>query len=127
ITRHFVGRTDELLQIQRVFSSLREANHPVRHALFGAAGIGKSQLALQYAESAYAQGRYSHVFHISSESADHIREGLAHMLHLLQPSDYVCPPSVAAHEARRWLEDAQPEITWLLIVDDVVLDSVDYL
>lgn len=83
ITRHFVGRTDELLQIHRVFHSVREANHPVRHALCGAAGIGKSQLALQYAERAYAQERYSHIFYISAASADHIREGLLHILRLL--------------------------------------------
>ncbi|KZP30855.1 hypothetical protein FIBSPDRAFT_926290 [Athelia psychrophila] len=49
------------------------------------------------------------------------------MLRLLQPSDYVCAASVASHEARRWLEDAQPGIMWLLIVDDVALDSVDCL
>ncbi|KZP30774.1 hypothetical protein FIBSPDRAFT_1038027 [Athelia psychrophila] len=127
ITRHFVGRADELLQTRRAFDSPREDNRPVRYALWGAAGIGKSQLALQYAERAYAQGRYSHVFHISASSTDHIRRGLAHILRLVQPSDYACAASIEAQEARRWLEDTHPDVLWLLIVDSAVLDSVNYL
>ncbi|KZP30757.1 hypothetical protein FIBSPDRAFT_926218 [Athelia psychrophila] len=127
ITRHFVGRTNELLQIHCAFDFPREVNRPVQYALCGAAGIGKSQLALQYAECAYTQRRYSHVFHISAASTGHIRKGLAHMLRLVQPSDYVCAKSTEAHEARRWLEDAHSDIVWLLIVDSAVLDSVNYL
>ncbi|KZP22774.1 hypothetical protein FIBSPDRAFT_716751, partial [Athelia psychrophila] len=127
ISRHFVGRTDELLRIDCAFGSPRGTNHPVRYALCGAVGIGKSQLALQYADRAYARGRYSHVFHMIASSADQIHKGLVHMLHLMQPSDYACAESIEAYEARRWLEDAHPGIVWLLIVDSAVLDSVNYL
>ncbi|KZP30772.1 hypothetical protein FIBSPDRAFT_1038026 [Athelia psychrophila] len=127
ITRHFVGRADELREIRRVFDLRRVLDLPVQFALCGAPGVGKSQLALQFAEDAYAQGRYSHVFHISASSPDQIREGLAHVLRLVQPSDYNCAGSVEAHEARRWLEDAHPGIAWLLILDSAVLNSVNYL
>lgn len=127
ITRHFVGRFAELQRIQHVFDSPRAADRPVRGALCGAAGIGKTQLALHYAQCAYAQERYSQVFNISASSAEQVREGLALVLRLTQPSDYVCAESVEVYEARRRLEEAQSHIRWLLIVDSAVLDSVNYL
>ncbi|KZP21285.1 hypothetical protein FIBSPDRAFT_860739 [Athelia psychrophila] len=88
ITRHFVGRAKELLEIHRAFNTPCDANRPARYALCGPGGVGKSQLALQYAERAYAQGRYLHVFYITASTAGHIRDGLAHILCLVQKPDY---------------------------------------
>lgn len=127
ITRHFVGRTNELEQIYRAFNVPRTINRPVRYALSGTAGIGKTQLAFQYAERAYAQERYSHIFYISASSVHRIRKGLKYVLCSVQPSDYVCPKSLRTHEARRWLENEHLDIKWLLIVDSAVAQTVNYL
>ncbi|KAF7973687.1 hypothetical protein HWV62_14684 [Athelia sp. TMB] len=127
MTRHFVGRDHELRKIRQAFNSSREGNQPVRYALCGEAGIGKSQLALRYADDAYAQKRYSHVFYLSAANADAIREGLALILRRVWPSNYVCAEIMEAQEALRWLEDVDPAIAWLLIVDRAGLELVDLL
>lgn len=127
ITRHFVGRDHELQQIRQAFNSPRERNRPARYALYGEAGIGKSQLALRYADDAYAQKRYSHVFYLSAASADDIREGLALILRRVWPSNYVCAEIMEVQEALRWLENVDSPIAWLLIVDRAGLEIVDFL
>lgn len=90
-------------------------------------GIGKSQLALQYAQRAYAQGRYSHVFYIIGSTAGHIRDGLAHILRLVQTSDYTRAKRVEAQKALWWLDNADHVIAWLLILDRAAPGSVEYL
>ncbi|KAF7978772.1 hypothetical protein HWV62_44812 [Athelia sp. TMB] len=137
MTQHFVGRDDELLEIHRAFSRSHEgnlttrpskdSNRPARLAIYGEAAIGKSQLALRYAEMTYAEREYTHVFYMSATSADDIRSGMERILRLVKPSDYVCPQSIETQEALRWLEDADPTIAWLIVIDHVALESVDLL
>lgn len=127
ITRHFVGRTDELLEIHRALNSARDANHPVRYAVHGEAAIGKTQLLLKYANNAYAQERYSHIFYMSAASPKHLLEGLARVLQLLKPPDYVLIEANIPQEARRCLEDADSSIVWLIIIDDVASQSINFL
>ena len=137
MTRHFVGRDDELLEIRRAFNRSHESNltarlskdgnRPARLAIYGEAAIGKSQLALRYAETSYAEQGYTHVFYMSAASADDIRGGMERILRLVKPSDYVCPSNIETQEALRWLEDADPTIAWLIVIDHVALESVDLL
>lgn len=127
ITRHFVGRTDELLEIHRASKSARDANHPMRYAVYGEAAIGKTQLLLQYANNAFAQERYSHIFYMSAASCEDVLQGLARVLRVLRPPDYVFVEVDIPQEARRCLEDADPNIMWLIIIDDVDSQSIGLL
>lgn len=90
-------------------------------------GIGKTQLALRYAKESFAQQIYSHIFFIEATSITKLQQGLVHLLQLVQPLDSVCAESVQLHLAQRWLEESHSAISWLLIIDNVMLDSVDFL
>lgn len=79
---HFTGRMLELEQLQIAFSKGSD-RIPSRAAVFGMPGLGKTQLALKYAASAYTY-RYSHIFWISAASVGKIREGYETILDSLE-------------------------------------------
>ncbi|KZP30776.1 hypothetical protein FIBSPDRAFT_945703 [Athelia psychrophila] len=125
ITRHFSGRTDQLEAISWAFRPSDDNAVLVPYAVYGDAGIGKTQLALQFAKVEYAKNTYSHIFYISGTDA---RQGLENVLDIIHPSDIAHLHSQGGlYQVQRWLEEPPPEVSWLLIIDRVTKASVNFL
>lgn len=98
---------------------------PVRFSLDGMPGIGKSQLALQYAYTAFNRRRYAVIFWISATTIEKLYQGFMKILHLVHHSDRDHPnQSVQLLSARRWLEEAT--IPWLIVLDNASINVVDF-
>ncbi|KAF7978784.1 hypothetical protein HWV62_44836 [Athelia sp. TMB] len=123
VDRHFSGRKPELNAIRTAF----ELDDTV-YAVYGEAGIGKTQLALQFAKEEFTHGKYSHIFYISGETECKAQGGLEDVLRLAHPMD---PDHMLSegrsYEAQRWLESPPAGVSWLLIADRVTQESVNFL
>jgi tetratricopeptide (TPR) repeat protein len=122
---HFTGRTGELLRIKAILDA-DCGNVPIRCVIHGMHGIGKSQLTLYFAKSAFEQGRYHYVLWISATTIEKLHRGIVKLLDLIDHEDR----SHADQEkrltaARRWLEKC--EANWLLVLDNVERDTIDFL
>src|SRR3989440_750237 len=123
---HFTGRDDLLEQLMQQFSpqgtgqltSLHRAALTQAQAIKGLGGVGKTQIAVEYAYRAHEQGRYTHTIWINAASEEAILTSFVALIDFL--------PALAADSETdqrklvaaiiRWLEEcAQP---WLLIVDN---------
>lgn len=104
----------------------KTGNYPVRVALNGMRGIGKSQLALKYAVTSYDEERYLFIFWISATTVDKIRQGLVHILHHVQHPERSNPDeAVRLLAARSWLEGSPKK--WLLVLDNVMAETIELL
>ncbi|GHO96449.1 tetratricopeptide repeat protein [Reticulibacter mediterranei] len=123
---HFTGRDDLLSQLEQLFAektpdqprSVRQAALIQTQAMTGLGGIGKTQIAIEYAYRARAQRRYRDILWISAASAETIVTSFVELARLL-------PTLVSQEETNqhtiiaailRWLE--QREQPWLLLVDN---------
>jgi NB-ARC domain len=89
-------------------------------------GIGKSQLALYFAKSAFEEGQYHYVLWISATTIEKLQRGIVKLLDLIDHKDRYHPDQeTRLTAARRWLEEC--ESNWLLILDNVELDTLDFL
>jgi hypothetical protein len=91
-------------------------------------GLGKTQLALQFAKSSYIHGCYSLIFWISAATIDKLNNGFVKILDLIQhPARFYLPNQTSRlTEARRWLE-ASTSISWLLVLDNVDVSTLDFI
>jgi len=99
------------------------------HAIKGLGGIGKTQIAIEYAYRSRELGRYMHIFWVNAASVETIIASFVTIADQL--------PSLAAHdetdqhklveEIKRWLEQCKER--WLLIFDnaDEIALIRDYL
>jgi tetratricopeptide (TPR) repeat protein/transcriptional regulator with XRE-family HTH domain len=123
---HFTGRDDLLKFLSQQFA----LEHPsemttMRHAVLsqpqavkGLGGIGKTQIAVEYAYRARKQGRYTHFLWINAASSETILasfQALAERLPNFSARDEKDQHTLIA-ALLRWLE-ACPE-PWLLIMDN---------
>jgi hypothetical protein len=119
---HFVGRTEELAAIHK------ELQHDVSRktvVVHGLGGMGKTQLALAYAQR--HKDEYSAVFWVNSKSEDMLKQGyaiaakriyrdhpsLVHLKAVTEGSDL----DEAAEAVKRWLSSAGNN-RWLVIYDN---------
>jgi len=123
---HFTGRDDLLAQLTGQLSLEHPAETPrARRAILsqpqaikGLGGIGKTQIALEYAYRSRQQGRYTHTFWINAANEEAILTSFQALAEQL--------PSFAARDEKdqrkliaailRWLQECQQP--WLLIVDN---------
>lgn len=130
---HFTGRVDLLATLEQHFAppslvspnGLRQVALTRAYVLKGLGGIGKTQMAIEYAYRAREQGRYVHTLWILSESEEDLLAGFA-ALHEQIPALRSQPRTeqrVLATRVIRWLEQC-PE-PWLLIVDNA--DNLSFL
>ena len=111
--RVFEGRTEALGVLETALSARDGA--VVTQAVFGLGGVGKSELALQYA-SAY-RADYLLVWWITATDAAQLERGLAELARRLCPAVAVAGTTAgAAAWAVGWM---QAHDGWLLIMDDV--------
>jgi len=125
---HFTGREQELSDIGNILDSdVAHDDTPTRCVIFGMYGLGKSQLLLQFAKSAFNRGRYSLVFWISATTIEKLNQGFVNILHLVGHSDrFHQEQSARLISARRWLEESGP-IDWLLVFDNVGRSTLGFL
>jgi NB-ARC domain len=125
---HFTGREKELARISEVLNIGVYEDIPTRCVVHGMQGLGKTQLALQFAKSSYNHGRYSLVFWISAATTDKLNNGFANILNLIRhPARlYLQDQSSKLTEARRWLEEST-SISWLLVFDNVDVNTLDFI
>ncbi|TMQ97836.1 tetratricopeptide repeat protein [Actinomadura soli] len=110
----FLGRHDDYQRLEKVLASAGETV-VVTQAVYGMGGVGKSELALQYADQ--ARERYEAVWWVTAESPQHVEAGLAELTrHLVQDAARAATTEDAAAWAVGWLR-AHPE--WLLLLDNV--------
>ncbi|MFC7730660.1 tetratricopeptide repeat protein [Actinomadura keratinilytica] len=113
----FVGRQDALEQVERALAVADGV--VVSQAFVGMGGVGKSELALQYAER--ARDRYRLVWWITAEASAQVDAGLAELARHLVPD---AARAARAEEAAAWVCGwlrAHPG--WLLVLDNVTRPS----
>src|SRR5258708_22891189 len=123
---HFTGRDDLLEQLMQQFSpreagqptSIRQAALTQPHAIKGLGGVGKTQIAVEYAYRAHEQGRYTHTLWINAASEEAILTSFVALITFLPafgPGGETDQRKLVA-ALIRWLEQCvQP---WLLIFDN---------
>jgi tetratricopeptide (TPR) repeat protein len=126
LSLHFTGREKELGRISEIMDVICD-DQPTRCVIHGMHGLGKTQLALQFANSAYENGRYSLIFWISAATTEKLNNGFVKILDLIRhPARlYLADQSSRLTEARRWLEDS--DSNWLLVLDNVDANTLDFI
>jgi NB-ARC domain len=116
---YFTGRDKELDEIAKTLDIIH-GDVPTRCVIYGMHGIGKTQLALRFANDSFDQERYSHVFWMSATTVEKLNQGFTDLLTLVAHPDRsnLLDQSARLKAARRWLEDAR-SINWLLVLDNV--------
>jgi tetratricopeptide (TPR) repeat protein/DNA-binding XRE family transcriptional regulator len=127
---YFTGR-DELLELLDQYLSpegLEEqtaACHAAltqSHAIKGLGGIGKTQIAIEYAYRSLAQQRYTHTLWINATTEEAIISSFVELAELIPefPAKGETDQRKLVAAVKRWLEQCQQ--SWLLIFDNA--DSV---
>lgn len=130
---HFTGREDLLAQLDQQFSpagadgslTTRRIALTQPQAITGLGGIGKTQIAVEYAYRSCEQGRYTHVLWLNAGSEEALLNSfltLAEELPVEVPRGETDQHKVVAATVR-WLEQCQEP--WLLICDNA--DEVSLL
>ncbi|MFI0405385.1 tetratricopeptide repeat protein [Actinomadura sp. 3N508] len=110
----FLGRHDDYQRLEQVLATAGETV-VVTQALYGMGGVGKSEMALQYAHR--SRTRYEAVWWVTAESPQQVEAGLAELTHhLVQDAARAATTEDAAAWAVGWLR-AHPG--WLLLLDNV--------
>ncbi|MEU8153295.1 FxSxx-COOH system tetratricopeptide repeat protein [Micromonospora sp. NPDC048986] len=111
-TRLFVGRRDEFAALEEVMSA---GSGVICQAVHGLGGVGKTELALQYAHR--WRDRYLVRWWVTADSPAAIESGLAALTARLNP-DLVLTATAA--EAAGWAVGwLQNQSGWLLVLDNV--------
>lgn len=113
-TKSFVGRENELADLD-FFVSADRGVVPQSLTMHGLGGVGKSELALQYARR--RRDNYALMWWITADNAAAIHRGLAELAYELHPdSQIIASENECARWALGWLQSHQG---WLLILDNV--------
>ncbi|MFY1615167.1 FxSxx-COOH system tetratricopeptide repeat protein [Micromonospora sp. WMMD736] len=111
-TRLFVGRQDELAALEAVMSA---GSGVICQAVHGLGGVGKTELALQYAHQ--RRERYPVRWWVTADSPAAIENGLAALTARMNPELMLTATAAeAASWAVGWLQN---QSGWLLVLDNV--------
>ena len=123
---NFTGREMEMALIIEFLDTMY-GDIPARCALHGMHGVGKSQLFYALAKYLYDQGRYTNVFWMQATTIEKLHQGFSKLLYLVSHPDHSSPDDgIRLTAARRWLEEYNSG-RWLLVIDNVARDTVDFL
>ena len=110
----FTGRDTLLTQLHDAFRTNRAAV-PWKQAITGMSGVGKTELALEYAYR-YAS-EYQAVLWLQADSQDRLNSDLIYIARSLKlPGGEEEDRQVSLSSVQQWLRDHSP---WLLILDNV--------
>jgi tetratricopeptide (TPR) repeat protein len=107
----FVGRGQELELLHEVLS---DGTGVIGQTVKGLGGVGKSELALQYASARRAE--FASVWWLTADTPANLTNDLAEIAYSLVPALRAVSPEVAAQWALNWLQ-AHPG--WLAVLDNV--------
>ena len=121
LSSHFTGRSNELQWIDRALNEpSASGDRPPRCVIHGMPGVGKTQLALQFATHAYQKGQYPHVFCVSAASVERVTQGFCKLVYRLRlPGRHTSDQASKLIMAKAWLEAPTTAGTWLLVLDNV--------
>jgi NB-ARC domain len=123
---YFMGRDKELARIRKVLET-SHGDIPTRCIIHGMHGLGKSQLALQFAKLSFQQHGYSLIFWMSATTVEKLNQGYIHLLNLVGHPDRLHPEqSARLTAARRWLEEFG-SVSWLLVLDNVDPSTLGFI
>ncbi|KAI1108245.1 P-loop containing nucleoside triphosphate hydrolase protein [Nemania sp. NC0429] len=119
----FFGREDQLREMDEAFQDKSSSPKIQTVAIWGTGGIGKSQLALEYAHRRWNSGT-SVVLWISSETEGGVAKSVREAAEKLQLDDYseTNTPDKNRLLLIQWLQTTKTK--WLLIFDNVEDDKV---
>ena len=87
-------------------------------------GVGKTQLALQYASLASKRSQDTYTFWVSAGSVEKLTRDFSRLADLLRlPGGYALDQFTKSTLARAWLEDLSAGKEWLLILDNVTQET----
>ncbi|MEV6907047.1 tetratricopeptide repeat protein [Amycolatopsis sp. NPDC051071] len=111
----FMGRSNELRQLETALANSQQAARAVIHGL---GGTGKSTLAARFAE--LHEDRFDLVWWVSADSEAALTTGLADLAVSLEPAAASAPLEQRVDMALRWLA-THP--SWLLVLDNLTAPS----
>ncbi|KAH9909742.1 P-loop containing nucleoside triphosphate hydrolase protein [Xylariomycetidae sp. FL2044] len=122
----FVGRSDDLISIRTVLESRETLNSAPSVALFGLGGIGKTQLAVQYAYE--SMDKFDVILWITADTTGAIGESFqyfAQQMHLCETQEELQNVHAAIGKVVHWLNNAS--IPWLIVFDNAIdFESLRY-
>jgi len=122
---HFTGRERELALIANAFNKRRR--NPSRCVLFGNQGVGKSQLTYKWANATYVRRENSYILWISATTVEKLYQGFSRLLRFIDhPDRSHSDEGVRLEAARRWFEEVKTG-HWLLVLDNVFPETLDFL
>ena len=122
---HFTGRKRELALIAKAFERRRDI--PLRCALHGNQGVGKSQLTYSWAKSTFAHKENAYIMWISATTVEKLFQGFCRLLRFVNhPDQSHSDQNARLDAARRWLEEIDTG-NWLLVFDNVFPETLDFL
>ncbi|KAF5373437.1 hypothetical protein D9615_009492 [Tricholomella constricta] len=116
-SRRFTGRADQLNQLQHLFFDQRDEVQQ-RVLLHGMAGVGKTQIALKFAEQ--NAGRLWRVFWVDANNTETIEESLR-AIAIDDPEAQGSKVRESPQSVLRWISRADGE--WLMVFDNADRDS----
>ena len=123
---NFTGREEEMALIIEFLDTLY-GDVPARCALHGMHGVGKSQIFYALAKDLYDNGRYTNIFWMQATTIEKLHQGFSRLLKLVtHPDRSSTDDETRLMAARRWLEDFDSG-RWLLVIDNVARETVDFL
>jgi hypothetical protein len=129
----FTGRLRDLDSLSQAFGVQKNSTEddiPTRCAVHGMPGVGKTKLVLRFAQLAFLQLLYSHIFWMSAAAPEKLVEGMAKILDIVgHPERTRAEQNAKLTAARLWLEDSQrfEGVRWLLILDNVDRSALEFL
>jgi hypothetical protein len=123
---NFTGREQEMALIIEFLDTLY-GDVPTRCALHGMHGVGKSQIFYALAKDLYGNGRYTNVLWMQATTIEKLHQGFSKLLKLVShPERSSTDDETRLMATRRWLEDFNSG-SWLLVIDNVARETVNFL